>query len=184
MSVKKIFLIIFLIIIAAIVGYSAYSGLFVKIVVTEKEVGPYQMVYKKHVGPYQEASKVMIEILNSLKNDEKIEPVAGFGIYYDNPKKTHVEDLRSDVGCILDEKDYPKIPGLKKKYKIKKFPKTKSMVVEFPFRNILSIFIGIARVYPQLDSYIKEKKYKTGAIMEIYDKPNMKIIYVAPLNKQ
>lgn len=181
-SFKKIISIIFLLIVTGAVLFLVYSGLFSRIVISEKEIGPYQVVYKSHVGPYQEVGPIMDEIYNSLKNDEQIETSMGFGIYYDDPKKTHVEDLRSDIGSILDEKDYAKIPKLKKRFKIKKYLQKKCVVVEFPFRNKFSIFIGVMRVYPQLTSYIKEKKYKEGPIMEIYDMPNKKIIYAAPIN--
>ena len=105
----------------------------------------------------------------------------GFGIYYDDPKKTNAEDLRSDVGYILNKKDYKYIPRLKKSFNIKMFARKKCMVIEFPFRNSFSVYLGILLVYPALESYIKEKKYRSGPVMEIYDKPNKKILYIAPI---
>ena len=113
--VKKVILIIILILIASAVVFLAYSGMFAKIVIKEDTLGPYQLVYKRHMGAYHETGKVMDEIYNSLKENENIETTQRFGIYYDNPKRTHVEDLRSDIGVILDKKDYAKIPALKKK---------------------------------------------------------------------
>ncbi len=178
---KKVILIIILILLAAAVAFLAYSGMFAEIVIKEETLGPYQLVYKRHAGPYREAGKIMDEINNSLKENENIETSLGFGIYYDDPKRTHVEDLRSDIGVILDKKDYAKIPALKKKYKVKKYAKTKNAVVEFPFKTKLSIIIGIMRVYKQLEAYRKEKKYKNASIMEIYDMPNKKIIYAAKI---
>ena len=75
----------------------------------------YQMVYTYHVGPYYKVGPVMDRIFQSLRTNENIVCTKGFGIYYDDPEKTHPEDCRSDVGCILEKKDYRQIPRLKKK---------------------------------------------------------------------
>ncbi len=180
-SIKKIILIIIALIIIGTVLLLAFSGIFTKIIITEKEAGSFWLVYKRHEGPYHIVKKVMAKIYHSLKTNEQINATKGFGIYYNDPKKTDVEDLRSDVGYILDKKDYKYIPRLKKNFKIKMFAKTKCMVIEFPFRNSFSVYLGIILVYPVLESYIKEKKYKSNPVMEIYDKPNKKILYIAPI---
>lgn len=178
---KKVILIVIIAILAAIISFLAYSGMFAKIIIEKEIIGPYQLVYKRHIGSYQEAGKIIDKVYNSLKENWNIEAPVGFGIYYDNPKRTHVEDLRSDIGVILDKKDYGKIPTLKKKYKVKKYSKTKSVVVEFPFKTELSIFIGIMRVYKKIEAYKKENKIRSGPIMEIYDAQNKKIIYAAKI---
>jgi hypothetical protein len=42
---------------------------------------------------------------------------------------------------------------------------------------MMSILVGLMKVYPALEKYTKENGYAGGAIMEIYDVPNKKIIY-------
>jgi len=88
--------------------------------------------------------------------------------------------LRSEIGCILEEKDLSKVEELKaKQFKIKEFPKTEAIVVEFPFNTQFSILAGIMKVYPKLEAYRKEYNYQTREVMEIYDVPSKKILYIS-----
>lgn len=157
-----------------------HAGFFAGVSITEKEVGPYTLVYEDFIGAYKNTPKVQDKIYNSLLNDYKIETYKGFGIYYDNPKEVPEEKLRSEIGCILEEKDSARIEELKaKNFKIKEFPKTNAVVVEFPFNSSLSIIAGIMKVYPKLGEYRKEHNLPMREVMEIYDVPAKKIIYVS-----
>ncbi|MFW6222251.1 MAG: hypothetical protein ACOC3T_01430, partial [Bacteroidota bacterium] len=52
------------------------------------------------------------------------------------------------------------------------------IVAEFPFKGKLSIIFGIMKVYPSIEKFVKKKGYSNdGAVMEIYDVPNKKILY-------
>lgn len=169
------------IIISTLVIYLAYSGLFHKVVMEEKEIGSFVLIYENHVGEYQKIKPVMDKVYNSLLNEDKIETTRGFGIYYDNPKKVAKDKLRSIGGCILDEKDYAKLEQLKTKYKVMELPKKKSLYAEFPFNNPISIFIGILKVYPVFSAYIKTKQYQQREVMEVYNQGAKKIEYIMPL---
>jgi predicted XRE-type DNA-binding protein len=50
--------------------------------------------------------------------------------------------------------------------------------VEFPYKNSFSIIAGIIKVYPKIEQYIQDNNLKTNEIMEIYDVPSNKIIYL------
>jgi len=160
----------------------SYYGLFAKVKIVEKEIGDFWLIYQKHVGDYKEVGQVMDKIYSSLLKEDSIKATRGFGLYYDDPKKVRRENLRSIVGCILAKQDEDNIEDLKKKYKIKKYPASKSIVAEFPFKGKASIFIGIFKVYPKLTEYIEQQDYSQGPIMEIYDTPNKRISYVASVN--
>ena len=56
-------------------------------------------------------------------------------------------------------------------------------MVEFPFRNKFSIFVGIMRVYPAMESYLEQMGYEEAPVMEIYDVPNKKIIYIMEIRR-
>lgn len=114
-------------------GYLYYMSFFNKIEITEKEMGPYKVVFKEHIGDYKETGKIMDEIYYSLL-DDGVETYKGFGIYYDDPKVVEKDKLRSIAGSIIEEKDYDKIDQLKDKYNIKTIDKTRSITTEFPFR--------------------------------------------------
>ena len=170
-----------LIIIVAVLALS-YYGLFTKVTVVEKEMGGFWLIYEKHVGNYRDTGQVMDKIYSRLLGEDAITPSRGFGLYYDDPKKVNKKDLRSIAGCILDEQYEDRIDYLKKNYRIKRYPASKSVVAEFPFKGKPSIFIGIFKVYPKLTDYIEQNNYSQGPIMEIYDTPNEKIYYVASVN--
>ncbi len=175
---KKVLIIISVIILACL-AFLFYSGLFTKVEIIEKESESYQLVYEEHLGDYSKSGEITNKIYHSLLNDYNIETFKGFGIYYDNPQEVEKEKLRSEVGCILETADYNKIDTLKGKYKIKEFLSKKCMITEFPFKNKISIFLGIMEVYPELEKYSKANGYNLDApVMEIYDMPNKKIIYL------
>ena len=48
--------------------------------------------------------------------------------------------------------------------------KTKSAVVEFPFKNTLSIIASVIKVYPNLSEHFIKNKYKNAPALEIYKK--------------
>jgi len=184
MKVLKILLIVLGLFIAIVVIAYAFIGGFAKIDIQEKQTGGEVLVYQEMTGDYSKSALVMDQVYNTLLNDFKIETTKGFGEYYDNPAVVEKEKLRSDIGCILEPKDTGRVAKLEGKFKIKSCPEGNYIVTEFPFKSKLSVFVGIMRVYPAINKYIKEKGYsEEGSIMEIYDVPKKKIIYRKQINK-
>jgi len=120
---------------------------------------------------------VMDRIYERLKEEDNIETFRGFGIYYDDPKTTPGEELRSIAGCILEPADTSRIKSLSGKYAIMEIPEKLYVTSEIPFRSQLSVFAGIVKVYPALKKYMKDKGYAQVPAMEIYDS-NKTIIYL------
>jgi len=179
MTIAKIIFGIFLLLLIGVVIFLNYIGFFSKIVIEEKQMGPFILVYGEHKGDYKGTAKIQDDIYYSLLNDNKIETFKGFGIYYDDPKKVPTEELRSIAGCILEKSDYKKIETLKERgFKIKEIIKQNSIVVEFPFKNTFSIIAGIMKVYPKFEEYIEKNNLTKNEMMEIYDNPSKKIIYL------
>ncbi|MGF7056920.1 hypothetical protein [Brassicibacter mesophilus] len=181
-SIKIISLVILLIIVG-IMLFLNYVGFFLKIVIQEKEMGPYVLVYEEHKGDYKGIRKIQDNIYDSLLNKYGIETFKGFGVYYDDPKKVSKEELRSITGCILEESDYKSIDMLKENnFKVKKIKKQKSIVAEFPFKNTFSVIVGIMKVHPEINKFVEKNELNQKELMEIYDIPAKKIIYI--MNKQ
>ena len=143
----------------------------------EKEMGPYELIYKKHIGDYSKTHIVQNEIYESLLADG-IETTQGFGIYYDDPNTVEITKLRSDLGCILNSENSKKIEPFSAKYNIRIKEKSQCIVIEFPFKNQLSILAGIMKAYPAFKEYATENGVELGEAMEIYDIPNKKIVYM------
>jgi len=177
MKTLKVIFSVIIAFIFLIIIYAYYGG-FKKVNFQPAIQGGEILVYEEVLGDYAQSGAVMDRVYNSLLKREKIETFKGFGIYYDNPKEVEKSKLRSMVGCILEKNDSAKLNGLKKNYKIKSCRKGTYITAEFPFKGKMSVMIGILKVYPAMNKYIKVNRLsEKGAVMEIYDMPNKKILY-------
>ncbi len=174
-------IIVAVIVIVALIALAQY-GLFYSVSISEKNVGPYLLVYKTHIGDYKGVGPIIGEIYYDLENNYSIKATNGFGLYYDNPQEVDKANLRSIVGCIVEGRSVEDLKKLRDKYGVKEYPSSKSVVAEFPYKGKLSILIGIFKVYPKLAPYIKEHKYTQTPIMELYDQANKRIEYISSVN--
>ncbi|MFA6169637.1 MAG: hypothetical protein WC772_02560 [Candidatus Margulisiibacteriota bacterium] len=183
MKVVKIILWIVAILLVAIVGWLYYMGFFSTLKVTEKAVGPYTLVYEDYTGPYSNTGPVVQAVFDRLAKDG-IKPIDGFGIYLDDPSKVKASQLRSQVGCVLADKDLKAFKKVAKKYKVLKLAKMMGITTEFPIKNNLSYMIGPMKAYPAIMKYMTEKKIaneQIGTCLEYYDMAGMKITFVFQL---
>ncbi len=164
------------VLIVMVVAGLYYLGAFLPVEFTKQEMGPYKYVYEEYVGDYSKVGPVMTKVYNDLTADG-IEATRGIGIYFDDPKTVAKEKLRSEVGSIIEEKDYAKLEALGDKYKIKVLPKDYYLIAEFPFKNQLSIIVGVIKVYPVLAEYLQKNGYAMSEAIEIYEMSVQKITY-------
>lgn len=155
------------------------NGIFSSPVITEKEIGPYTLVYTSYIGEYKNVGPVMDKVYYDLKNKYGIATTKGFGIYYDDPKKVSNDKLRSIIGCIVESKSINEIGELRSSFGVYEYPKSKSVVAEFPYKGKMSVIIGILKCYPKLSAYIDSRNYASVPVMELYDQPNKKIEYIS-----
>ncbi len=161
-----------------IISFLLYMGFFASAKIEEKEEGGYIVVGMNFTGPYSKAGQYIGGVDTKLKA-LGIVSTKGFGIYYDDPKTTPPEKCRSFVGNILDKKKIAEIKDIQSHgLKIDSIPKAKSVVIEFPIKNMISFMIGPMKIYPVLTKYMKEKKYKPVLSFEVYDNTEKKIIFV------
>ncbi len=171
------------ILIVLMMAFLGYMGVFSTLKVTEREMGPYTIVYERFVGEYKDTGKVFDKVGKAVKG-EGIETVNGLGIYYDDPKVTPKDKLRSDCGVVLESKDVAKAAMLKaKKFNVMTLPKKMCLVAEFPIRNVISYMIGPSKAYPALTKYAEEKSYKMAITYELYDMPANKIYFIMEIAK-
>lgn len=155
-----------------------HYGLFSQIEFTKTQSGPYTLVYEKYIGDYSKMGKVTDKIYYYMKNETKISPEKGFGIFYDDPQKVAPEKCRSVVGVILENASREDIEKIEKEYKVKTLPQSRSIMTEFPLKGNLSYMLGAIRVYPEMMRYVQNKQIKPSFPMEIYDLKNEKIYYL------
>jgi hypothetical protein len=182
MKILKWALMILVLLAVLILAFLFYMGFFSDLNVTEKEVGPYTIMYERFVGPYKDTGPIF-EKVNAAAKKEGLTAIDGIGIYYDNPQLVVADQLRSDCGIVIEEKDLAKVPSLQKKYKVMTLPKKMCIVAEFPIRNTLSYMFGPMKAYPTLTAYAKKKALKPALTYEFYDMRKNKIYFVMGLKK-
>ncbi len=171
---KKI-LIVLTILIIIIVGFAAYSGFFAKVEIIEKVVGPYTFIGKEYIGNYKNSGVHQDSIYQDLIS-KNLDLEKGFGIYRDDPEEVPEDACRFMVGCVLKDKDTIRRVELERSgYIIQKMNRTNSLVVEFPYKNSMSVLASVMKVYPALKEYMKEKSYQPVESLEIYTKDKIYI---------
>lgn len=159
---------------AILVYYGVFNVIKPKLINFDREL----MVYKDLKGSYKESGVVSDEVYLELKNSFSADTYRGVGLYYDNPQEVPTDQLRSEIGCILENKDLIKVDKIKSKLKIREIEGGSSPTVEFPYRGRISVIIGVLKIYPVINRYKKENsEFKDSPILEIWDVPNKKIIY-------
>jgi hypothetical protein len=163
--------------------YLAWCGLFAKVPVEERDAGPFLLVYKKHTGDYKNIGSVTDQVYYTLRDEYRIETTRGFGLYYDNPQEVRKADLRSIGGCIVDgltpEEFNRRYPGVSESFGVALFPASRNVMAVHPYRGKASIILGVLRVYPQFQAWMKKYKRRSVPVMEIYDTPSRTITYLA-----
>ncbi len=156
-----------------------YLGGFSQLEVKEQAVGPYTLAYMNFTGEYAKVWPTMDEVYTML-SWAGIVSYTGIGIYYDDPSVVSGSDLRSDIGAIVTTADAAKLTqGLS----IKTIDTAQRMIIEFPFKNSISIMAGVIKVYPLLKEYMKAKWYTSVPITELYATSAKKIYYIADIVK-
>ncbi|MDD2622513.1 MAG: GyrI-like domain-containing protein [Bacteroidales bacterium] len=183
-ALKVILGIILVLVIILVIAYAFFGG-FKKVECSVVQTGGEVFVYEELKGDYSQSALVMDKIYYDLLDNYKLETFKGCGMYYNNPQTTDVADLRSDVGCLLEAKDSNKVTMLEAKYNIKTLAQGDYIVAQFPFKGKMSVFLGIMKVYPAINTFVKENGYsEQGPITEIYDMPNKRIVYRKEIVKE
>lgn len=153
-----------------IIGFVMFkSGSFKSVNVEKASVGPYIAVYKDRLGAYHESSATLFEVEGLLKENNFL-CVQSFGFYLDDPNQTDAERLRSELGCLFDEKFKTPLEKLiaEKNFNLKiKYLDTKNYIVG-TFEG--SPALVSLKVYPKIKEWAEQQRYnlKTEAL-EIYE---------------
>lgn len=159
-------------------GVYAYYGGFSKIKIKMETAGGETIVYQEVQGDYSQTMTVSNEIYDYLLNELKIETYKGIGVFHDNPREVSKQNLRSDIGCVIEPQDIERLDKDGCKYKIMTLPVEKVLIAEFPFKGKLSVFIGMLKIYPAIEKYTQKHSLTSNSpLVEIYDIPNSKTIY-------
>ncbi|MCG8410622.1 MAG: hypothetical protein MI739_04975 [Bacteroidales bacterium] len=174
----KILIAVILIILVLFVSVYAFYGGFIKLKCKIEKQGGETIVYENVTGDYKQTGVVMDRIYYALLNDFKIETYKGYGKYFDNPKKVEKSKLRSEAGSIIEENDISKLSELPQIYLVRELAEKKVITTEFPYKGKMSVVFSVMKVYSALNNFAEKNGYSDeGAVTEIYDIPNKKILY-------
>ncbi|WP_425460437.1 GyrI-like domain-containing protein [Leptospira sarikeiensis] len=166
------------------VGYFYYLGGFDKIQVKEEELGPYYVLSHDRVGNYRKVGDTF-EAVQKEFSEKGFKNYKLFAIYKDDPNKIPEDQLRCEVG-VLFEQPLAEVPtGFSLPLQYKTIEKKKYLSVDFPLKSFLSIFLGIAKVYPELMKACSDRGCDLNgkASMEIYEPVvEKKTKYLLPLD--
>ncbi|CAN7989412.1 unnamed protein product [Ixodes hexagonus] len=177
-------IVVLILLLLSIVAFLGYCGLFAPIDI-KAEKPPFkdlQVAYKFCRGSYKNSGALFTEV-HSIAPSLKC-----IGVYYDDPNEVETMHLRYLVGVVLNDTERPATKEVKQQlesegFKTASFPAVDHAVTtEFPFRGSVSIMIAVARVYPKLREYIKEKLLCARPMIEIYE--GDRVVFVCPLAKQ
>ncbi|XP_062401626.1 testis-expressed protein 264 homolog [Sardina pilchardus] len=166
------------------IGYVMYSGLFSEINIRtgSPPMKNITIAYKFKQGPYKDCGALFTEC-------SRLGPkLSTIGVFYDDPKKVPGPLCRCAVGSVLSEAVGAPCAETQLRYeaagfRLFSFPEvTHAVCASFPHRTSLSIFLGVQRVYPQLDAYIKKRQLCAHPFLEVYS--GQLIHYMSPLARQ
>lgn len=180
MKIIKWILVLIALVLVSGIGFAAYMGLFSTPEVLVENRGPYTFIYDSFTGPYKDTAPVFDRVMKDVEA-KGVSVEDGLGIYYDDPRKTPPEQLRSDCGVVIDEGEKAQLSLLQDRYKIKTLEEAKSLVVRLPIKNSLSYMIGPSIAYPALEKYAKKNQLKTTVAYEYYDMSAGIIEYIMPI---
>lgn len=177
-------IVVLILLVLTLLGFLSYCGLFAPIDI-KAEKPPFkelQVAYKFCRGSYKNSGALFTEV-HSIAPSLKC-----IGVYYDDPNEVEPLRLRYLVGVVLNDTEQPAAQEVKEQleaegFKTARFPAVDHAVTTvFPFRGSVSVMIAMARVYPKLREYIKEKLLCARPLMEIYE--DDRVLFVCPLAKQ
>lgn len=155
-----------------------WYGYFSTVQVQEKPVGPYTMVYRVHTGSPAGVAKVMEEVCSRLQDEFQVADAIGFGLYYDDPQTVAPENCRAVVGCIIEDDQQGDLHAIADSFTVARFPRGMAVVVDFPYKNKLSVLFGMLKGYPVLSTYVEGKGLAKKPVLEMYDVKRGRIRYV------
>lgn len=151
--------------ILAIIVYG-YLGGFRSIEVSKGEFQSSEIVFSTHKGAYKNLSKSW-DTFKAEWEKAGLKECDSLAVYFD-PPGTPEDKLRSVLGCRIDALSSQGKTNLKSKLPSFRLPESKALVAKFPFKNVLSFFVGPAKVYPAMKKIMQAEKLHGSVAIETY----------------
>lgn len=162
---------------AALLLFWAYAGGFSSVApINRVEAGPWHIAYIGHKGPYKSIGKVLDQLDRDLVA-AGVEPERYGGIFYDRPEIAGNDKCRSDAFAVISAAQAEKFKG-HATVKTRIVERRSYLATSMPFRGMLSVIAGVAKVYPEFQKYwqtnklppytYRESGYENDYAIELY----------------
>jgi len=148
----KILLAILGVLLAGGVALSGYMGLFRKILVEEREEGPFTLVYQELDSVDMRRVGEITTALNDLLAKHEIERRKPLDVFF--------PDGRSEIGFAVEGAAPDRLAALSGGAKVREIPARRCMVTRFPWRNTMSFMAGYFKVDPALARHREARGYE------------------------
>jgi hypothetical protein len=159
---------------ALFVAASIYLGGFKTIVIEEKEMGPFTLVYKEMSGTDISQIGTITDEIESALN--------GAGFKTQKPFDLFHPDMRAEIGFSINESEVAKLSQLGATFKVKSIPAGVYMTTTFPWKMVASYAVGFMKVDPALETYRKKNDYRKTWAATRHD--GAVITYLQPIEKE
>ncbi len=161
-KVKKVFIIILSVIAVLAIGVVILlyrAGVFADPQVTLGEQGPYSYVFMSQTGSFENFYNAQQD-LDKIVREENITVGIPCGIFMDDPAKVKQEDLRWQVGYLVEDSVSVDPP-----LEFSVIPKGLYAIASIKAHPAVAAF----KTYPALTKWINKNKYKIiGPALELY----------------
>lgn len=162
---------------AALLLFWAYAGGFsAPAPINRVEAGPWHIAYIHHKGPYKLIGKVLDQLESELLA-AKVEVERYGGIFYDRPEIAGNDKCRSDAFAVISAAQVENFKG-HATVKTRVIERRSYLATSMPFRGMLSVIAGVAKVYPEFQKYwqanrlppytYRESGYEKDYAIELY----------------
>lgn len=170
----KIVLIVLFVITVAALAAAAYMGAFEHIEISEKDQGPFTLVYRgMAAGDMSKVGEITTD-LNSL--------LASQGVTRRKPLDVFFPDGRGEIGFAVEGASPEQLAALKANAKVREIPVQRCMAAEFPWRNPMSFMVGYFKVDPALAKHRSAHGYKKVEALAL-NNGNV-IVYIQPIARE
>jgi DNA gyrase inhibitor GyrI len=158
-------------------GICAWYGYFTTLIVQEKPVGPFLIVFEKHSGSPASAAPMVEEIQQNLRMKFNIDSPVNFSLYYDDPQVVAPDQCRALVGTVIAYDQNIDLHRIAQEYSIATIPRGMAAVVDYPYKNKISILFAALRGYPALLEYGKAHHLGQQPVLQLNDLQRGRIRY-------
>ena len=170
----RMLLVLGIAVLVLLLGVATWLGVFARVAIEERDVGPYRFVYRTlHGADPRQVGRITDEIAHAL-DEVGIRDRQPLDLFYPEGASEP-----SQIGFAIGERDAEKLPALDDSLLQRTLPAARSLVARFPWKHPASFVVGYFKVAPALRRHREAHGYRDGASFTLNRGDT--ILYVQPI---